>query len=100
MVDGSIRGDRLRPLGLWWSAAGGRVSQSLREPAGRLAVILDGGAWRKRSARGGSADRLERAGPELAQGVERAPGELARDRHRRARVREAAGLEREVVGVV
>jgi hypothetical protein len=43
MVDGSIRGDRLRPLGLWWSAAGGRVSQSLRELAGRLAVILDGG---------------------------------------------------------
>jgi len=27
MVDGSIRGDRLRPLGLWWSAARGRESR-------------------------------------------------------------------------
>jgi hypothetical protein len=42
MVDRSIRGERLRPLGLWWTAAGRRESQSLREQAGRLAVIFDG----------------------------------------------------------
>ena len=41
MVDRSIRGDRLRPLGLFGTAAGGRVSQHLREPAGRLGVIGD-----------------------------------------------------------
>jgi hypothetical protein len=52
MVDGSIRGGRLRPLGLLWTAAGRRSTQSLRELAGRLAVILDGWAWRKRSAIG------------------------------------------------
>jgi hypothetical protein len=39
MVDGSIRGERLRPLGLWWTAARGRESQHLREPAGRVTVI-------------------------------------------------------------
>jgi hypothetical protein len=71
MVDGSIRGDRLRPLVLLWTAAAGRrESQSLRELAGRLAVILDGWAWRKRSAIGGSGDGFERAGSERAQGVE------------------------------
>jgi hypothetical protein len=50
MVDRSVRGDRLRPLCLWWTAAGRRESQSLRELAGSLAVIFDGWAWRKRSA--------------------------------------------------
>ena len=49
MVDRSIRGERLRLLGLWWTAAGRRESQSLRELAGSLAVIFDGWAWRKRS---------------------------------------------------
>jgi len=39
MVDGSIRGERLRPLGLLLTAAGGRVSQKLREPAGRFGAI-------------------------------------------------------------
>jgi hypothetical protein len=39
MVDGSFRGGRLRPLGLWWTAAGGRESRKLRELAGRLAAI-------------------------------------------------------------
>ena len=39
MVDGSFRGGRLRPLGLWWTAAGGRESRQLRELAGRLAAI-------------------------------------------------------------
>jgi hypothetical protein len=39
MVDGSFRGERLRPLGLWWTAARGRVSRKLGELAGRLAAI-------------------------------------------------------------
>ena len=51
MVDGSIRGGRLRPLGLWWTAARGRESRQLREPAGRLVVIWEWWAWRNRSAR-------------------------------------------------
>jgi hypothetical protein len=50
MVDGSIRRGRLRPLGLWWTATGRRGSQSLRELAGRLAVIFDRWAWAERSA--------------------------------------------------
>jgi hypothetical protein len=41
MVDGSIRLGRLRPLGLCWSAALGRESQSLLEQAGRVAAIWD-----------------------------------------------------------
>jgi hypothetical protein len=52
MVDGSIRGERLRPLGLWWTAALGRESRKLRERAGRLAVIWEWWAWRNRSAWG------------------------------------------------
>jgi hypothetical protein len=50
MVDWSIRGERLRPLGLWWTAVGRRESQSLRELAGSWGAILDGWAWRRRSA--------------------------------------------------
>ena len=41
MVDGSPREERFRPLGLSWIAAGGRVSQKLRELAGRLAFIWE-----------------------------------------------------------
>ena len=52
MVDGSIRGGRLRPLGLWWTAALGRESRNLWEPAGRLSVIWDWWAWRNGSVRG------------------------------------------------
>lgn len=52
MVDGSIRGERLRPLGLWWTAALGRESRQLRELAGRLAVIWEWWAWRNGSATG------------------------------------------------
>jgi hypothetical protein len=52
MVDGSFRGGRLRPLGLWWTAALGRESRKLRELAGRLAVIWEWWAWRNRSVRG------------------------------------------------
>jgi hypothetical protein len=50
MVDVSFRGGRLRPLGLWWTAAGGRESRKLGEPAGRLRVIWEWWAWRNRSA--------------------------------------------------
>ena len=49
MVDGSFREERLRPLGLLWTAARRRVSQKLRELAGRLACIESSWAWRKRS---------------------------------------------------
>ncbi|MCA1701198.1 MAG: hypothetical protein LC790_20795 [Actinobacteria bacterium] len=41
MVDRSFRGERLRPLGLSWIAALGRVSQKLRGLAGRLDAIWD-----------------------------------------------------------
>jgi hypothetical protein len=99
MVDGSSRGERLRPLGLWWTAARGRESRQLRELAGRLVVVWELWAWRKRSA-GGLGDGLERFGAELAQGVKAAAGELARDRQRCPGVREPARLEREVVGAV
>jgi hypothetical protein len=50
MVDGSFRGGRLRPLGLWWTAAGGRESRKLREPAGGVRVIWEWWAWRNGSA--------------------------------------------------
>ena len=48
MVDGSIRGERLRPLGLWWTAARGRESRQLREQAGRLDAICECWAGRNR----------------------------------------------------
>jgi hypothetical protein len=51
MVDGSFRGGRLRPLGVWWTAARGRESRQLRELAGRL-CIWECWAWRNGSARG------------------------------------------------
>jgi hypothetical protein len=41
MVDGSFRGGRLRPLGLLWSAALGRVSRELRELAGSVVAIWE-----------------------------------------------------------
>ena len=41
MVDGSPREERFRPLGLSWTAARGRVSQKLRELAGRLVCICE-----------------------------------------------------------
>ena len=44
MVDGSIRRERLRPLGLWSTAAWKRVSRELREQAGSLAAIRELGA--------------------------------------------------------
>ena len=55
MVDGSIRRERLRPLGLWWSAALGRESRKLRELAGSLGAIWDLWAiWRN-----GRRERVE-----------------------------------------
>jgi hypothetical protein len=62
MVDGSIRGGRLRPLGLWWTAARGRESRQLRERAGRLVVIWDWWAWRNRSG-GGQVTGSKASGP-------------------------------------
>jgi hypothetical protein len=78
MVDGSIRGERLRPLGLWWTAARGRESRQLRELAGRLGAI--GGVWASGGRVGelvGLGDGLECFGTEFAQRVEAAAGELA-----------------------
>ena len=43
MVDGSIRGERLRPLVLPWVAAWGREPRAVRELAGRVETI--GGWW-------------------------------------------------------
>jgi hypothetical protein len=55
MVDGSIRRERLRPLGLCWSAALGRESRKLRELAGSLGAIWDLWAtWRN-----GRRERVE-----------------------------------------
>src|SRR6266571_5108285 len=99
---GSIRKGRLRPLGLFWTAARGRWSPILRERAGRVGHRELGGrrgcdraCWHR-----SVADRFERGGAEGAESVEAAAGELARDRERGLRVREAARLEREVVLVV
>ena len=66
MVDGSIRGERLRPLGLWWTAARGRESRQLREPAGRLGAIWDWWAWR--NGQPGSGYGLEGIGPKFRVG--------------------------------
>jgi hypothetical protein len=52
MVDGSIRRERLRPLGPWWTAVLGRVSQKLRELAGRLVVICELVGWAERGDAG------------------------------------------------
>jgi hypothetical protein len=99
MVDGSFRGRRLRPLGLVGSAARrGRVSWHSWDPAGSLRVI----GWRR------PLDAIGRRGQAIGASASArvharrggTAGELARDRDRGARVREAAGLERNVVGVV
>ena len=96
MVDRSFRVERLRPLGLSRAATLTREPQALRELVGSLGAILE--SWAQRSCgvslRSGGRDRLERGGAELAQDVEGASRELARDRQRRARVRESARLQR------
>src|SRR3954464_9092613 len=62
---------------------------------------MDGHRAEDRGAeRRASDDRLKRLVAEFAERVEAAPGELARDRQRGARVREAALPERQVVLVV
>ena len=94
MVDGSLRGRRLRPLGLLWSAATPGGSRStIWELVGSVGISGwwgRGGDRAKRSGDGG-----ERVGPEVAQDVEAAAGELARDRHRGAGVREAIRRQRQ-----
>jgi hypothetical protein len=82
IVDGSIRRERLRPLGSLWAAASGREPRAMREPAGRVRTIREwmglaraiGSVCIAQSVTGG-----ERGGPELAQGMEAAAGELAGD---------------------
>src|SRR4051794_19886303 len=101
MVDGSVRGsDSGRSIFVGPPPGGGSRSTC--------------GSWPKRGSHRGvvgvterdlarwsaGGDGFEGGGAELAQDVEGAPRELARDRQRRARVAESAGLEREVVGVV
>jgi hypothetical protein len=61
MVDGSIRGGRLRPLGLWWTAVLGRESQHLRELAGSCVAIFGVWAWRNGWTRVSGRDRAPRA---------------------------------------
>src|SRR5918999_299698 len=63
--------------------------------------VPSGKWWGMAEAIGGSSsDGLQGVGTELAQGVKAAPGEFSGDRQRRARVREPALLERQVVGPV
>jgi hypothetical protein len=52
------------------------------------------------SGQSGDRDRFQGGGAEFAQDVEGATGELAGDCQRGAGVAEAAGLEREIVGVI
>ena len=64
MVDGSVRGERLRPLGLWWtSARRARESRKLRELAGRLVAICEWGLWRNESAEGVQVTGSRASGP-------------------------------------
>jgi hypothetical protein len=82
MVNWSIRRERLRPLGLLWAARLGAGAAS-NAGAGRKGEDhrgvdgLGAGDWvgLHRSV----GDRCERGGPELAQGMEAAAGELAGD---------------------
>ena len=62
-------------------------------------VGRNGGAGERVGVLGGG-DGFQRVGPELAEHVEGAARELARDRQRRPGVAEPAGFEGEVVGVV
>src|SRR5918997_7120723 len=78
--------------------AGGSRGSCGSGPEDWLSSGSGGLAERVREQR--SADGLEGVGAEFAQRVEAAPGELARDRQRRPGVREAARLERQVVGAV
>src|SRR6478736_7598778 len=59
-----------------------------------------GGADRGRGGESGGRGRFQGGGAEFVEHVEGTSRELARDRQRRARVAEPAGLQCEVVGVV
>src|SRR3954451_16239434 len=61
MVDGSLRGRRLRPLGLLWSAATRGGSRSTLLAAGRKRGII--GWWGPRRRSGGVVRRWGRARP-------------------------------------
>jgi hypothetical protein len=101
MVDGSIRGERLRPLCLRWTTARERVSGKLGEPAGRVRAIWELVGLAKRIGTVvGSADRVECPRAEFTQRVKAAPGEFAGKRQRRSWMREPALLEGQVVGAV
>jgi hypothetical protein len=65
MVDGSIRGERLRPLILRMTAALGRVSRQPRELAGRLVAIWEMVGLAE-AIGGSSGDGLQGVGAELA----------------------------------
>jgi hypothetical protein len=65
MVDGSIRGGRLRPLGLWWTAARGRESRQ-SAGAGRKCACHLGVVGLAEQIGGGSGDGFEGVGAELA----------------------------------
>ena len=89
MVDRSFRVERFRPLGLSWAATLAWEPRAFLELAGSFGAILESGrsgASCGVSECSGGRDRLERGGPELAQDVEGATRELARDRQRRAGV--------------
>ena len=77
----------------------GWVPRSLLELAARVGRIVDVWAWPERLA-GSDVWRVERGRAERPKEVVGAAGELAGDRQRRAGVRQAAVLERVVVGVV
>jgi hypothetical protein len=65
MVDGSIRGERLRPLILRMTAALGRVSRQPRELAGRLVAIWEMVGLAE-AIGGSSDDGLQGVGAEFA----------------------------------
>ena len=97
-MDGSFRGERLRPLILRVTTAVGRVSRKPRVLAGRLVAIREMVCMAE-AIGGSSGDGVQGVGAELAQGLEAAP-DPSGDRQRGARVREPALLERHVVGAV
>jgi hypothetical protein len=89
MVDGSIRRERLPPLGLLWAAASGREPRAMREPAGRVRTHrgvdgLGAGDWvgLHRSV----GDRCERGRSRARAGYGSRAGELAGDGKRDAGV--------------
>jgi hypothetical protein len=62
MVDGSIRGERLRPLGLWWTAARGRESRQFAG-AGRKSACHLGLVGLAEQIGGGQVTGSKASGP-------------------------------------